>query len=126
MECVGEGEIDTLPERETVLLSRETSMSRGTAHITHVSLNARSDGALGRWAVAPGMKESKVLIEESSDKLPRDSLALDKRHQIPRARIMKILLPQISLICSFDRKSSSLRGKIRKISGRPQSGLFWL
>jgi hypothetical protein len=36
MECVREGEIDRFPERVTILLSHETSMSESTAHITHV------------------------------------------------------------------------------------------
>jgi hypothetical protein len=41
----GEGEIDRLPERETVLLSEENSTSRNTAHVTHANPTARSDGS---------------------------------------------------------------------------------
>jgi hypothetical protein len=46
IECLGEDEIDRLPERENVLLSHETFTSRITANITHVSLEARSDGSI--------------------------------------------------------------------------------
>jgi hypothetical protein len=40
----------------------------------------RSDGSTRTLDAAPDMKEYKVLIEEPSDKLLKDSLALGMRH----------------------------------------------